>query len=89
MVRHFRGFTKQLLYVPGLHNFNRRKITRRKNPFPVLFVQLETELLVLDDVRDAPLCRPSPRQCGPTNVVNKTGLGNSENFEAEHCLQSV
>lgn len=89
MVRHFGDLTKQLLYLLGLHNFNRQKITRRKNPFPVLFVQLETELLVFDDVRDAPLSHPSPRQCGPTNVVNKTGLGNSENFEAEHCLQSV
>ena len=90
IVRHFGDLTKQLLYLPGLHNFNRQKITRReKNPFPVLFVQLETELLVLGDVRAAPLSHPSPRQCGPTSIVHKTRLDNSANFEADHCLQSV
>lgn len=61
----------------------------KKNPFPVLFVQLETELLVLSDVREAPLFCPSPRQCGPTSVVHKTGPGNSANFEARHCFWNV
>ena len=44
------------------------------------------QLLVLGDVREAPLFCPSPRQCGPTRVVHKTGPGNSANFEAEHCF---
>ena len=43
----------------------------KKNPFPVLFVQLETELLVLGDVREAPLFAPHPDNAVPLGSFTK------------------